>query len=377
MSAKNSRLESTETAVDSTVYMTLIFVGIVLLLHHVNYTTDYLWEATHRFFNPYTLRVDKLLQKFAVGGFLFLSGYKLSISKMAEPAGRFILNRLRRIYPLYLLSVVISSFTVYPDLVDGEMPRLLTFLIHALCLQSVVPNLFQANLHTIWFVSNLCCCYLLFLVLRESLSRGAVFISKLAIVLAAIATVRQVAGTYSDVAVFTGHFDTYLLFFCAGMLCAQNRDSFGQLNRWTLVSVSAVFTAALIAFRINQPDNFLGSPAVGYLFDRLVILGSTLPLHVALLMSFKEVAVAPKIASLLKGMAIASYCVFLFHRPTWTLFAQIWSTPSYLQSLFMLGFGIPFIFYISYWIQTYYSRTVLHRPKIALQKTVESRVQEI
>jgi len=54
-----------------------------------------------------------LLQKFAVGGFLFLSGYKLALSKRDEPAQTFLLNRFLRIYPLYFLAVVLFSCLIF------------------------------------------------------------------------------------------------------------------------------------------------------------------------------------------------------------------------------------------------------------------------
>ncbi|MGD1895593.1 MAG: hypothetical protein ACFB16_01430 [Phormidesmis sp.] len=63
-------------------------------------------------------------------------------------------------------------------------------------------------------------------------------------------------------------------------------------------------------------------------------------------------------------MTAASYCVFLFHRPIWTALAQLWNQPSYLQSIFILGFGIPLIFVVSYWAQTFYSQAVLSRRRI-------------
>ncbi|MEO0770850.1 MAG: hypothetical protein AAFY72_15760, partial [Cyanobacteria bacterium J06649_4] len=112
-------LAEPSVVVDATIYMTLIFVSVVLMLHHVNYTHDYLWEISHRFFHPYETGVDQLFQKFAVGGFLLLSGYKLSLSKVSEPVVPFLFNRLKRIYPLYLLALIVSSPAAYPHLVDG------------------------------------------------------------------------------------------------------------------------------------------------------------------------------------------------------------------------------------------------------------------
>lgn len=62
--------------VDNVTLMNLLFIAIVLFLHHVNYTQDYLWIMSHRFINLYKSGISQILQKLAVGGFSLLSGYK-------------------------------------------------------------------------------------------------------------------------------------------------------------------------------------------------------------------------------------------------------------------------------------------------------------
>ncbi|MEO0516737.1 MAG: acyltransferase family protein [Cyanobacteria bacterium P01_A01_bin.116] len=358
MQAKTQTPNSQAVLVDATIYMTLIFLGVVLFLHHVNYTIDYLWEVTHRVFNPYTTGFDKLLQKFAVGGFLFLSGYKLSLSKASEPAQLFLINRLKRIYPLYLLAVCVFSVTVYPNLL-GTRPLFSNFLVHALCLQSVVPSLFQENFHSIWFVSNLFCCYLLFLGLRPSLGKPSAMAVRLGLSLFSIYLIRQIASLYG-IDIFTGYFDAYLLFFAAGMVCSQTKKKLSRIDKKLLIGAAVLSLIALMTFKLTQPETLLfGNVIGGYVLDRSLVLGSALPLHVALLTSFKKFTVAPNIAKLMKSLAAASYCAFLFHRPIWTLLSQLWSGSSYVHSLFILGFGIPLIFVVSYQMQLFYNRNIL------------------
>lgn len=353
--------------VDTTIYMTLIFVSVVLMLHHVNYTHNYLWEISHRFFHPYETGVDQLFQKFAVGGFLLLSGYKLSLSKVSEPVVPFLFNRLKRIYPLYLLALIVSSPAAYPHLVDGQLPSLANFIMHALCLQAVLPDFFQQDFYTIWFVSNLFCCYLLFLGLRKTLGRPATFCIKLGLFILAIALLRQLAGTY-DISVFANDFNIYLLFFAAGMECSQLQPRLMTVNKFALISISVVCTGLLIALTLNPIETAsLYGPIAGStagsialsIIDSSLKIGSVLPIHVLLLTSFKETRVSPKIAALMKKLTVASYCTFLFHRPIWTLLHGIWSGSSYLQSVFILGFGIPLIFVCSYCLQLFYNRCIL------------------
>lgn len=352
-------LAEPSVVVDATIYMTLIFVSVVLMLHHVNYTHDYLWKISHRFFHPYETGVDQLFQKFSVGGFLLLSGYKLSRSKVSEPAVPFLFNRFKRIYPLYLLALIVSSPAAYPHLVDGQLPSLANFIMHALCLQAVLPNFFQQDFYTIWFVSNLLCCYLLFLGLRKTLGRPATFCMKLGLFIFAIALVRQLAGTYG-ISAFTNDFNVYLLFFAAGMGCAQLQPRLMTINKLVLIGISVVCTGLLIALTVNPIETAspYGSTALS-IVDSSLKIGSILPVHVLLLTSFQKTSVSPKVAVLMNNLTVASYCTFLFHRPIWTSLHGLWSGSSYLQSVFILGFGIPLIFVCSYCLQLFYNRRIL------------------
>lgn len=339
--------------------MGLIFVGCVLLLHHVNFTQDYLWTVLHRFFNPYTTGFDQVIQKFAVGGFLFLSGYKLALSKKSSSIIDFAKRRIYRIYPLYFVALLLFSFTAYPYLTQ-EFPSIPNFIIHALCLQSVLPDLFQRNYHTVWFVSNLMCCYAAFLPLRQGLGLNQKLFTQLALLLAWIYLIRQIADLYGF-RVMPGDFDLYLIFFTIGMFTSQpmNKPWVEKCRGWVMVPIILIFSLGFMGLHTQFPAPNLGLD----MLKKLLVLASTIPLYYWLLNLFRDVNLSPTLAQGLNYVNEASFCVFLIHRSIWAMMVQVWPEKSYVQSLYILGLGIPLIVWLSHELQVFYNKQVLpHLP---------------
>ena len=149
-------------------FLNTIFIVMVLYLHHSMYTTYAIKLLPELNFNLF-------LQKMAVGGFCFLSGYKLTLSKIHTPVKAFIINRFFRIYLLYLAAVICFSVIVYPYLNYGRFPDLGTVLVNASGFQSVVPGLFGTGYLTLWFISFLFLCYIFFLAARKSVHKTGLF----------------------------------------------------------------------------------------------------------------------------------------------------------------------------------------------------------
>lgn len=353
------RKNVTKVMVDPITWINLLFMFIVLLLHHVNYTQDYLWAISHRLINPYETGIDQALQKFAVGGFLFFSGYKLAISKQREPIWAFLLNRFLRIYPLYFLAIVLFSVTVYPH-ITGEMPSLGNFSVHTLALQAWLPNLYQRNYLTIWFISNLFFCYLVFIFIRRELSDTQHFLQAVTLILVMINLSRIIFLKAYSFDIFSGHFDTYFLFFALGMLSSKLLSQ-GMPDRWQnslyLPTVSAACAIALVV-----ATSFLShDTAKFYVLERVLIFGFTVPAYWALLQNLQGYLLSIKGAAFLKNISAASLCVFLFHRPIWTVMYTFMPEKSWFQSLFILGIGIPLIFLTSYYVQHFYNIQILNK----------------
>lgn len=359
-----SKHERNISKLDNIAWMNFLFILLVLLLHHVNYTQDYLWDITHRFINPYESGISQIFQKLAVGGFLFLSGYKLAIAKRSEPAREFLLKRFLRIYPLYFLSVVLFSLTVYPH-INGERPTFGNFAIHALALQAWLPNFYQNNYLTIWFVSNLLFCYFMFILLRRYLSNTGDFSLAVLVIVLSINLIKIVSLNLYKIEMFSGHFDTYFLFFAFGMLLSRQHEQSATCARKRFFFSFLILITCAVSFVFM--NLFLSPNEPSYpIIERVFVLGFTLPTFYLLLRMPIQESLSTRLAYTINYVGSASFCVFLFHRPIWTVMYEFTPEKSYLQSLFILGLGIPLIFIFSYQVQSFYNSKIslfLHSTK--------------
>jgi hypothetical protein len=63
---------------------------------------------------------------------------------------------------------------------------------------------------------------------------------------------------------------------------------------------------------------------------------------------------------LLDKIVESSFCVFLLHRPIWTVLFWFWSERSLIQGAYILIIGLPIILFISFKLQTSYNNLVLY-----------------
>ena len=125
--------------------LTAVFVlGVVFL--HVSWLTSYPQKWL------YDLKINVPIARLLVGGFCFLSGYKLARSKKDAPSFSFIKNRLGRIYPPYILTVCLFIWIVEKEVAKKQVA------LHLMGLQIFLPELAQPFMRTIWFVGVLVLC---------------------------------------------------------------------------------------------------------------------------------------------------------------------------------------------------------------------------
>jgi len=190
-----------------------ILITMILFLHHPGYTTfyfHYLWDV----------KIAYIIQKFAVGGFFFFSGLKLSISNSDVSPNVFFKKRFFRIYFLYIASLsifYIQSFFVH----NGESSsNLSNLLMHIFCLQAVFPNLFGKNFDTIWFVSVLMFCYLLFPYIRKYIFSTKKFIF-VQLCVFTIIYFSYSLGIKNKISIFIPDFPIYVMFFSVGIIFSR------------------------------------------------------------------------------------------------------------------------------------------------------------
>jgi peptidoglycan/LPS O-acetylase OafA/YrhL len=313
-----------------------LLISIVLYLHHSSYTNNYFSILTK-------YHINGLLQKFAIGGFFFFSGLKISISYFDYKITSFAINRFLRIYILYLVSLIIASFTLYPFLNNGLYPTINNFIFHVLCIQTIFPNYYQHNYHTLWFVSILMYCYLLFIILRNDIPNLKKFIVKLISIIVLISTVSLYTfdKTYK---IFSFDFSVYLLFFSIGMLA----------SRYT------ISTKNIYCFAIGLIGNILlfiiyNKIVINTWYEYLVYLSfiilSNLALFKLLCVCVKSINFTKDIKRIISYYSFASFCIFLLHRSIWSIMAYIYPKGTLLQWVYIIFLGIPIIVYCSHLMQ--------------------------
>lgn len=329
--------------------LNVAFLVIVLILHHGTYTYDYIRPLRQ-------LSINKYFQKLAVGGFLFLSGYKLTESKRCVSTLPFLINRFIRIYPVYLLALVVHSFTVYPQK-HGELPSLSNFFLHAGLLQYLTPGVFGGNYTTIWFVSILFFCYLFFLGTRNLLHNFKSYLFYFLILLISIYCTRS-AFAKADINVFAQDFEIYLGFFAGGMLYSVYQDSIKSILEKKAILLGFLFSFSLCWLGLIYSflfDSATSSSLLVYVFRFFATLLTTLPLYFIALGYRSKLEVPRFLYKLINDMSFSSFFVFLFHRPVWSVMQGFWPDKGITQSIYILLVGLPIIFGLSYLGQSTYS----------------------
>ena len=329
--------------------LTTVFVFTVLLMHHREYTTDY--------FQPLSsYPIEPFLQKMAVGGFLYLSGFKLAHSKSSQSNRQFVANRLVRLYPLYLLALVVFSLTEFRLVNDYDLPTAANVIKHVLGLQSVLPGVFGRDYPTLWFVSVLLLCYAFFIVTHRLLLKPRVFFMSLLLAFLAIQILRS-TGARFDLTLFREGFGVYLGFFALGMWVSHAYTTLRNINGAYLMLLGVLSTFALL-FMYNVID---ASEANWYvsLSISVLILASTVPFFLLVQDAYAGASVPIPIGRGLRWISYSSYTIYLFHRPVWSQMAALWSERSSYQWLFIVGLGVPIILVLAFLIQKKYDALVV------------------
>ena len=268
---------------------------MVLYLHHSDYTADYLMV-----FRPFGL--GYFYQKLAVGGFFFLSGYKLTNSKSLDSIRGFITNRIFRIYFLYLCAIVVFSFTGYPYFNQQLFPSMPNVILHILCLQAILPNYYGNIYHVFWFISILFLCYSFFLATRGIIHKKSFWIT-LSLILTGIFIIHQLSNN----TVFILDITIYLVFFALGMAFSKNVDRINNLNEISLFITSCSGLLLLLFFRNRIYTNTWHDNLVLYI---LVVI-STLPLFILFFKIAPKLFLPPAIIKTMRFISYSSFCVFL------------------------------------------------------------------
>lgn len=312
-----------------------LFIIIILFLHHIAYTPYYF-----HFYN-----IPLFLQKLSVGGFFFLSGYKLSKSKATDSVRDFFINRCFRIYLLYVFGLIIFSYTAYPYMNKGHLPSYQNFILHALCLQSILPNFFGNNYFTLWFFSILFYCYCFFLLTRGIAGKTSLFIIATLLNILCIFLLNKAAHQI-NLNLFQPDLNIYLIYFSAGIICFHHQKSVRRFDQYYLV-LSCFGSISLILFY----NFFYSQISYSAFAEFFLIMIGTIPFYPAVFRMVGKWKIPDTLLKISDFISYSSFCVFLFHRSIWSVMAVIWYEKSLYQFTYITIIGTLLIFLFSFCMQ--------------------------
>ena len=336
-----------------------IAIALVLLVHLPTFVND----ATFASFIAYTNLVFPL-SFFGLTLFFFVSGYALHYNTIRindlKGAREFLTRRAIRIYPLYWIAVV--AFLV---LGIGAWASRVWIITQVCGVQGLLSPRVEEPVITLWFIGVILLYYLIFaLVVSSSSGSKQRFCLALLIPLLLFVMLR-VAFNLVDFRFFV----YYALFF-SGFLASKydvfDRDIIKQIP--PTVSV-LLFTAMLgliagVSSLVVQtyPSLYAGlgdsSTPLTISTAAAIAFGDILGLTFIYALFNISRQILPSLGTTLRaaisGIALSSYCVYLFHRPFFVLFESGLDAASFTalwEDVMLIMCGVPLLFLAGYAIQ--------------------------
>jgi|GEM_PF-5592387 len=285
--------------------------------------------AGNIFFSPAT----ELIIFAVLNTFIFISSYILSTKydnmNTAAELKSFVVKRVLRIYPLYLLSLLL--FYYFFTLSNFELIS-----------QIFLFNLFSdTSVFTLWFIGLIFNYYIIFSLICYKSSLKKIIISSLLFLL--------VCGlSFFLTATIDARILLYYPSFIIGILYYKYTSSFYFFEK---ASINLILSAAAITLLLFS--QYINSDHVSKL---LLYSGGTFLVFPFLFLSKKVSAYLNNATvSIFYKISYASFCMYIFHRIVYYILLRLYPNLSDLHKLLFLYFvGIPLLIIISYVVQYCY-----------------------
>lgn len=320
----------------------------IIVFHHLPDYTGNFYDLSY-FGIPINLSgINVLNRYFGLGIFVFVSGFVLYYTNpRVDNISSFLKKRCVRLFPLYLVALALFSLT-YRRL------GLFETFIHIPGLQILMAPRFVDPMPTLWFIGLIVMLYLfhVFLVRRTRSDLGLILFS-----LAVFGLLGFIRCVFHIVEY---RFFLYFFIFLLGVICCRvklfSRYDLGisHISIATLVLFASILVFA--SFRKGEVTEAFISRA-----STVGILVVSIALNTMMLaFIFIAFTLAKKVKRCLNKTAIrflsfasfSSYGVYLFHRPILYVITKalslLFSYESYWMPFFLVGFGLPLIFFLSY-----------------------------
>ncbi len=305
----------------------LSMVYIVVFWHMISYV-----EPAPDIGSVITYRLTLVV----IGTFVLLSGFLLgqrSHVKGMSDVLLFYKKRLVRIYPLYLIALMLFAVLQIDDL--ATLAKAAVF----------VSMLWAPAPHTLWFVAMLMLLYCVapFLLLASEKLGTSRFIAICIGVFAALCAYSFAGDMLDHKLLF------YFPAFAFGLLVG-NRGVGLWANRFSIWGFVAVLAGAALSFA-RTPSGLVNE----ILYIPMIICGAYWLLLVAQHLSFRR----SRLEWFFVALAYASYCMYLFHRPLYLGWKALWFPSSVAwQVIYLVCFGLTIIVAVSWAVQKGYDLAV-------------------
>lgn len=333
-----------------------VAIGLILLHHLPPYVwsdafVESIWFLDYEAFPIFS---------FGLSLFFFVSGYALYYSNRTisslQGAGNFFKKRAIRIYPFYWIAI--AAFIIVGI---GTWDDLTWTLIQVCGAQGLLSPLLGTPVVTLWFVGVILLFYLVYPFVVSSSSELKQLIYALLTPLLLFAVLRFLF----DLVDF--RFFAYYAIFFSGFVASK----YDVLNRLTVKRSYAAISIlllvpvlVLIAYNGTSlhPHAYLWLDAAATPLTDLSVLAIILADVLGLLFVYITFVISrlilPSLSStsrkVVSGIALSSYCVYLFHRPFLALLDTALDTTfltAFEKNVIVILIGIPVLFIASYALQ--------------------------
>ena len=289
-----------------------------------------------------------------VSGFVILSGFGLTYSMLAKSLtevkfASFFWKRFIRIVPLYYVALL--TYLLIVDLLQPQNLLAHVFLIHTFFKD------FCHNPGSLWFIGLIVQCYLVFPLAYKLFrqKKGRILSGIAAVFLYTSGIILTNNGFY-----VSDSFLSFVIEFVLGMNMAWQAHE-GKIEQYSVLTVVLLTIVELACFFTLIKTSLLNE--LPYYLHFSITTLSRICFFIVILNIFllleKRWQHFKSLMPLLSTMSLASYAVYLFHRPILTIIvrgsAWHWIVsnrfPNSVNFICLFLTSIPLTFLISYWIQ--------------------------
>ncbi len=334
----SKEIEGLSSAVDMLKILGMLFV----IIGHLH------WYFTLSFNNAHQIAIP-VIRELGVNIFLFCSGFGLTIAfvNRSQTVTEYWKKRFLRVYPLYLVSLVLYKFFVAEISVEN-------FLFHVFLAHNFVHE-YCNDPRPLWFVGVVFQFYAIFPILFKVLVRNRYIFTGVVLSLYGVYLLISFS-VYSHMTPeqrFDMSIDDMTLFGYAPILCFGMFCGWGIVNRVHNFIKKVLVTVSLLSIGVGVVVVVLLLGADGFM--EVYELGKrTLPIFSGffiIVLIFVYQRVVPYVFwRHVRTVAGGTFCAYLFHEFILQLISMVSS-----NYLFGLTFAVPSTLFIGYYLQAKYN----------------------